>query len=927
MATNNNDELSKQIEKLTEAINSLNSNFEEEDKEKKSNTRTQGREKNGKSDADEEIGKWKAAFIRLKEGIETVNKTVSLGIDLFDKTVNEVNNTWGKADHGASEYAKSIGASAASMKDLRDRTIEVGYQSKMGIKYNTSMEESLKMQMDYAGSIGRNIQFTNEQMVKMAALKAVIGQEQAVKFTANFEKFGLDSEAAIREVEDMMAGATKKGLSFKKISDDFLNNIDLAQRFTFKNGIDGLAAMAEKSAAIRWDMSQTAAFANKVGTLEGAVKSGAQLSVLGSSFTSMSNPIQMLYEGLNDMEGLNDRMTKMFANMAHYNKETKQVEVSAFNRLRIKAAAEAMGIDYGKAMESVYTQGRRGEIDNQLKGVRGLSEDQMEMVRNKALIDRKNGMAYLTINGKKKYVKHLTGADGNAIDAMGNTESKNIEDIAVNLRSMKDVVEGKSKDKDNIVAKGLKDSGIGEKTKEIAANSARMMNIISLVSGAITAILGTVGSIYAIMKINSWTRGGGGGAGGIRGTATSRVGGGTGAMGGGAGGASGASAIKGAKGNLQANYNPSKPVSISNSHNNGYYSVHQGGKEIGKIHGKANKDAFLQRNVNDMNAAQAARSANRAQIAGRVGTGMMMVGALGAMGTGMMAEQHRAKGTDEGDLAAANWDIGTSALGGMSTGAMIGSMFGPWGTLIGGAVGAVGGAAYGFIKKGEKKREIERRKENEARATALRDRLAARGVHLNGEDYTLDELNAIEGNYFADRSLREKMEINGDSQYIRHYARGGLISGLPHAMGGVKLEAEGGEFIVNKEATAEHFDELERINNSTLYGSEVKKFKNGGLVTSEIKSNEPMGKQLKVAENTNGGSNVSAEVGKVEVAPINLNIDGTIKLDGKNGSKDIDARELLSNPEFIRNLKDILTKEINLIEHKRFDKANYWRKL
>lgn len=920
MAANNNDDLSKKIEKLTSSIDSLTEHLKG-DEEKNKNTKT----KNNKDDKDLEKEGWVEKFERFGNSFKLLTSIVNGWVNIFDKTVNTVNETWGKADHGASQYAKSIGASAASMKDLRDRTIEVGYQSKMGIKYNTSMEESLKMQMDYAGTIGRNIQFTNEQMVKMAALKAVIGQEQAVKFTANFEKFGLDSEAAIREVENMMAGATKKGLSFKKISDDFLNNIDLAQRFTFKNGIDGLAAMAEKSAAIKWDMSQTAAFANKVGTLEGAVKSGAQLSVLGSSFTSMSNPLQMLYEGLNDMEGLNDRMTKMFANMAHYNKETNQVEVSAFNRLRIKAAAESMGIDYGKAMESVYAQGRRGEIDNQLKGVRGLSEDQMEMIRNKALIDRKNGMAYLTINGKKKYVKHLTGADGNAIDAMGNTESKNIEDIAVNLRSMKDVVEGKTKDKDNMVAKGLKDSGVGEGVKEITVATSRMMNIVSLISSAMTAIVGTVGGIWATLKMQGMM--GGRGAGGIGGGTTSRIGGGTGARGGGVSGASGASAIKGAKGNLQANYDPSKPVSIGNSHNNGYYSVHQGGKEIGKIHGRANKDAFLQRNVNDMNAAQAARSANRAQIAGRVGTGMMMVGALGAMGTGMMADKHRAKGTDEGDLAAANWDIGTSALGGMSTGAMLGSFIGPWGTVIGGVAGGIIGGAVGFAKRGEKKREIERRKENEARATALRDRLAARGVHLNGEDYTLDELNAIEGNYFADRSLREKMEINGDSQYIRHYARGGLINGLPHAMGGVQLEAEGGEYIVNKDATSENFDLLEKINNSTQYGSNVRKFEKGGLVSTEIKSEEPMGKQMKVAENTNGGSNVSADVGKVEVAPINLNIDGSIRLDGKNGSKDIDARELLSNPEFIRNLKDILTKEINLIEHKRFDKANYWRKL
>lgn len=888
MATNNNDDLSKKIENLTSSIDELTNHL------KGDSGKGDGKDDSKKND-ENWVDKIERAGGRLGNSLKLISSIIGGFVGFAEKTINIVNETWGKADHGASQYAKSIGASAASMKDLRDRTIEVGYQSKMGIKYNTSMEESLKMQMDYAGTIGRNIQFTNEQMVKMAALKSVIGQEQAVKFTANFEKFGLDSEAAIREVENMMAGATKKGLSFKKISDDFLNNIDLAQRFTFKNGIDGLAAMAEKSAAIRWDMSQTAAFANKVGTLEGAVKSGAQLSVLGSSFTTMSNPLQMLYEGLNDMEGLNDRMTKMFANMAHYNKETKQVEVSAFNRLRIKAATEAMGIDYGKAMESVYAQGRRGEIDNQLKGVRGLSEDQMETIRNKALIDRENGMAYLTINGKKKYVKHLTGADGNAIDAMGNTESKNIEDIAVNLRSMKDVVEGKSKDKDNMIAKGLKDSGVGEGVKTITANSSRTLNILSMISTAITSIVGTVGGIWATMKMQGWKQGRGGGN-------TARIGGGFGKSGSGVNTKLNASSMKSGT-TVKTNIGDVTRQGNKFIHNGKSYTLKEINKKIGGAGGGA--PAWT----------------------GKVGSAAMILGALGSMGTMYMADKARAKGTDEGLLEAANWGIGTSALGGMSMGAQLGSIGGGYGALIGAAVGAVGGAGYGFFNKGKVEREIQYRKDEESAIFSLRNKLGMKGIYLNGEDYTSEELSAIYENYFADRALREKMEINGDSQYIRHYARGGLISGLPHSMGGIRLEAEGGEYIVNKDATAENFDLLEKINNSTQYGSNVKKFEKGGLVSTEIKSEEPMGKQLKVAENTNGNSSVSAEVGKVEVAPINLNIDGTIKLDGKNGSKDIDARELLSNSEFIRNLKDVITKEINLIEHKRFDKANYWRKL
>ena len=75
-------------------------------------------------------------------------------------------------------------------------------------------------------------------------------------------------------------------------------------------------------------------------------------------------------------------------------------------------------------------------------------------------------------------------------------------------------------------------------------------------------------------------------------------------------------------------------------------------------------------------------------------------------------------------------------------------------------------AAYACEGCSEYMREKEREKEKIERYNALMERLRTRGIYLNGEDYTLDELNAIEGNYFADRSLREKMIGNGDAYYI-----------------------------------------------------------------------------------------------------------------------------------------------------------------
>ena len=81
----------------------------------------------------------------------------------------------------------------------------------------------------------------------------------------------------------------------------------------------------------------------------------------------------------------------------------------------------------------------------------------------------------------------------------------------------------------------------------------------------------------------------------------------------------------------------------------------------------------------------------------------------------------------------------------------------------------------------------------------------------------------------------------GQRQFFpKKFEQGGVVSGPSHAEGGVPFtvkgqsgyEMEGGEFIVNKKATAMHRDLLERINNSQRTRPQVgkMKFAQGGMV-------------------------------------------------------------------------------------------------
>ena len=155
------------------------------------------------------------------------------------------------------------------------------------------------------------------------------------------------------------------------------------------------------------------------------------------------------------------------------------------------------------------------------------------------------------------------------------------------------------------------------------------------------------------------------------------------------------------------------------------------------------------------------------------------------------------------------------------------------------------------------------------------------------------------------------MKRSGNSElFTKTFARGGLLKGKSHAEGGIILnEAEGGEFIVNKNATANSMGILNKINN-------------GNVNDSNIKPVEPMGKQMKVKE-TYSNNNPSNQTVRME--PINININGTIKLDTGDKTFDI-SKELFNNPTLINKLTDIITKQINIDENGTFSRKDYRRR-
>ena len=401
-------------------------------------------------------------FNRYIKGIDTISNSIKqIGVG-----INSLIAPWAKIDQAAANYAKSIGASVQGMKYMRDATLRNVTQNRIGINLGYSADELIKIQEGYLKSVGRNILVSNQGQENLAAMSRVMGENQATEMAMRLENFGVSISEAGKMSARMFNDASKAGLSMEKYSKNFTQNLAIAQNFTFRNGLRGLESMAKKATEMRIDMQQISNFAEKVSTIEGSMDVASKLQVLGGSFSALADPLGMLNEGLNDMEGLNDRFISMIKGMGSV--VNGEVQVSSYNKRRIKAAAEAMGMNYTQVMEQVNNSTRREEIERQIRmaGNPNIDENLAELIKNAGVIE--NGKAGVrNSNGDFVELKDVTVKMANELIAQTRSEADNIVDIATNLRGIKDIMEGFSKQKDSVQARMF--GWLGESVKGVVA--------------------------------------------------------------------------------------------------------------------------------------------------------------------------------------------------------------------------------------------------------------------------------------------------------------------------------------------------------------------------------------------------------------------------------------------------------------------------
>lgn len=321
---------------------------------------------------------------------------------------------WSKVQKSMYSVAREMGISTQQIdgftKSIAKNTVELG--NKLGMTY----EEIGKLISSYTNTTGRNLFFSEDEVRRMSEMYR-LGGDAAVGITSELDRFGMSINNSADHFAKIQLNSEAYGLNASKYTKDFQQNIRLAASYSFKNGIDGINKMTMLSERLKFNMQNVAQVADRASTIEGAIDMSAKMQMLGGTYAqNFGNPVQLLYESLNDMEALTKRIANTVQGKASFNDQTGQFNVDNITRRFLKEMANMTGMSFDDLFNMSVSNDRIRLIDAQMRATVKARESDRQFIENQARYDtdtRKWVMTWLDKNGNTitKSVAEIDASD------------------------------------------------------------------------------------------------------------------------------------------------------------------------------------------------------------------------------------------------------------------------------------------------------------------------------------------------------------------------------------------------------------------------------------------------------------------------------------------------------------------------------------
>jgi hypothetical protein len=336
---------------------------------------------------------------------------------LLSAALGQVTNEYINQTKLLEDINTKTGLTGKLSADFRNEITNAGPQlAKLGISFDTIAASAVKL-LDSSGRFN----LINQESFEIAAKvgQAYLGSmESLINMIPEFEKVGIGARGTMDAVQRTGQRSLELGLNSKKVSETLSTSIGMLNQYGFKNGVDGLSRMVQKSIEFKTSMEATAAVAEKVFSPEGALELSANLQVLGGAIGDFNDPLKLMYMATNNVEGLQDALIDAAGSLATYNQEQGRFEVTGVNLRKVREMANALGVDYKELTKTAIATQERLSASSMLSGLTIEDEDK-EFLTN--LAQMKDGK--MTIELQSEELKRKFGASSVAIDDLNNSQA------------------------------------------------------------------------------------------------------------------------------------------------------------------------------------------------------------------------------------------------------------------------------------------------------------------------------------------------------------------------------------------------------------------------------------------------------------------------------------------------------------------------
>ena len=259
-------------------------------------------------------------------------------------------------NHQAIALSKTMGLNAKEAQSYT--SVLITRAKELGHAYGIAAEQVIELQKNITDATGKQLMLNNVEAERMLQINQLVGSGVQNQFmTEMMNGMGAQLNTVQGAVSKAYATAAKSGLNAAQFSEKVAKNLSMANKLSFKDGVNGIIRMTALSEKLGMNMQSIGSAAEKFLDLDKSIENAAQMQMLGgSAAVNFGNPLTAAFEANYDPEAFAQRLSDSLASYATFDASKGIASINGMNMDFVRNIAKVMGISTEDAAQMAKKQ-------------------------------------------------------------------------------------------------------------------------------------------------------------------------------------------------------------------------------------------------------------------------------------------------------------------------------------------------------------------------------------------------------------------------------------------------------------------------------------------------------------------------------------------------------------------------------------------